>query len=594
MTPERRVEKNIPHGDIASIYPETAEDLIAPENAHLYLRSWFELAQQGKLAALPMLKVPSWRAVTISHTDSKNGVHAEISLPGVPAYLTDKLPKAAVDMELCSISPLHGDFVVGVYDEGDTQKPLVQNVLDRLGITTISEKGNATEEKMLTNHAEISPPPEELITGEFARKLFAALELNYQNHMLSYVDPDTQHLLYAAIKICVERNFVSGHYKTEWWSEEQSDGSIITLSAPGETFIPEFPWSNLPYQQLLHKSGLGPYDTDLSVAELKEELGMVLSGSYNPPLPAESIKQQLLKLDISDFIKQFPPFIARITALNNVFLFATDLVAPYYKTNEKLVRMAGGIPLGQFPATAVRKDLNYIPNQIIQGISGDKVNLLFEKSNGRCSHHSTRPHASMIREEAETLADSLRYMRTVGYSVRESQETPGEIFGSAETYKYNITSSLRSNPDLEIAFNSAQSVCDLGCGHGASTLFAANLCPQASITTSDDTKTPFLEVFQTIGPRLKNHVKSSARDFLEGATEQFDVAFIVKASHIISSSDCVNLARCVKEGGYVFQVDGDILLPNEMFKYFEPIFEDNGLVITSVWRKKSDKQKTVM
>lgn len=166
----------------------------------------------------------------------------------------------------------------------------------------------------------------------------------------------------------------------------------------------------------------------------------------------------------------------------------------------------------------------------------------------------------------------------------------------AESYSrcYDIKAEVAFNHCLKAKedFKIARRIIDLGCGVGASSLFIARICPLAKITMVDPHQNPLEGVKRRLGKRFDKHLSLSATEFLEESGQSvYDVVFLVKSSHILISDNCRDIARCIKPGGYLMQIDGDVRLPSNIDDYFKRLWIDEWqpteetLLVNSLWQK---------
>jgi trans-aconitate methyltransferase len=177
-------------------------------------------------------------------------------------------------------------------------------------------------------------------------------------------------------------------------------------------------------------------------------------------------------------------------------------------------------------------------------------------------------------------------------SFDDLHRTPQEAIRYSQFFRAKGEMAMHVVQEAKAFFNAADLVADLGCGTGASTIFAHKMTPNAGIVTVDVQNTPFPEVIELLEGKHIEHHRESIQDFLNETPLIFDALFIVKASHAIREGDAEKLAAHTKPGGYLLQIDGDVTFPAEMNNYWNPVWFDKDdfsgtyTVVNALWQKK--------
>lgn len=496
--------------------------------------------------------------------ERRDGDDVHLTMSGFVESVEFGAPNIRIGVYGCARLPLHGDVVVEVCGRADLETTFVRKLLDCFGVTVGEGKAWVKLPERRVSQGEICPSSLELVTDEFGNRLMEVLGIRERDAKLSYADTKVRHLLTAGLMACIDKRLIDGKFGVDFeWNESRNRAVEVVDS---DTYTPEYASPKYLYQVKLHKSGLGVYQCGLKTEELKEELG---EGDYSA-------------YDTKGFLGKFPQLTFSLGVTPVRLRCATRNVLPYDEFDQGLMRLAS-----EFLVVRMDDDLSAVdvPRYLVKA-EGQTVEIFFEKGGRECEYHAHRESCSMADREWQDGRDAIRYMRVLGYNAEEVNRTPGDVFNASMGYRPWADVVCRTYPEMRGRFDGAARVCDLGSGYGASTLFAADLCPNAMITTVDDRKGPFFEVLNAIGKRYKTHIKCEIGEFLRGNKETFDVIFVVKSSHTLRDSDCEYLARCVARGGYVFQIDGDIELPREMYKYFNPIYISSDGMEDVLWEKK--------
>lgn len=176
---------------------------------------------------------------------------------------------------------------------------------------------------------------------------------------------------------------------------------------------------------------------------------------------------------------------------------------------------------------------------------------------------------------------------------RDINKTIEGVKTHARCYKTFIRHHFEYYAPAADYFRNARLVCDLGSGKGASTLFIAELCPEAEIVTVDPNERLLPEVLMQLKERHRAHYLLPAHKFLGISPDQFDVLILSKAPGlIVYPEDFIDLSKHTASGGFVLELSDDEKLPEIMHNYFDsvsiyPPSISEYLLTDILWRKKS-------